>query len=151
MRDNHRQRIFMLRTNVDEMNVEPIDLSDEVRYGPQFCLALAPVVICSPIEREFLHRRELHPLRRVGDLFAVRPLCRVDAPPQIRKISVWKIELKRTNGSLVCLWLSSAGMRHGVLHLFSFGFQSCQSFRDLPGAESGCQAEHRTRLEKSTS
>ena len=33
MRDDDRQRILMLRTNVDEMNVEPIDLGDEVRQG----------------------------------------------------------------------------------------------------------------------
>src|ERR671913_11597 len=29
--DDERQRIFMFRTNVNEMNVQPIDLGDEVR------------------------------------------------------------------------------------------------------------------------
>jgi len=33
VRDDERQRILMFRTNVDEMNVEPIDLGDEVRQG----------------------------------------------------------------------------------------------------------------------
>src|SRR5258705_1675902 len=33
MRDDHRQRIFMLRANVNEMNVEPVDLGDEVRHS----------------------------------------------------------------------------------------------------------------------
>ena len=31
VRDDHRQRIFMLRAHVNEMNVEPVDLGDEVR------------------------------------------------------------------------------------------------------------------------
>src|SRR6266404_4479849 len=93
MRDDHRQRIFMLRTHVNEMNVEAIDLSDEVRHGLQFRLALAPVVVGSPIAREFLHRCELHSLRCVRDLFSLWPLCRVNPPPQIGKFSIWKVEL----------------------------------------------------------
>ena len=28
VRDDERQRVFVLRTNVNEMNVEPIDLGD---------------------------------------------------------------------------------------------------------------------------
>jgi hypothetical protein len=31
VRDDERQRIVMLRTSVNEVNVEPIDLGDEVR------------------------------------------------------------------------------------------------------------------------
>src|SRR5437868_6692286 len=61
MRDDDRQRIFMPGTNVNEMNVETIDLSDEVRYGSQFRLALAPVVVCFPIAREILHRASCTP------------------------------------------------------------------------------------------
>ena len=41
--DDERQRIFMFRTNVNEMNVEPIDLGDEVRQGFQSLFALTPV------------------------------------------------------------------------------------------------------------
>src|SRR6516164_1205986 len=48
VRDDERQRIFMFRTNVNEMNVQPVDLGDELREGIQFCLALAPIVICPP-------------------------------------------------------------------------------------------------------
>ncbi len=83
VRDDQRQRIFMLRTNVNEMNVQPVDLGDELRQGVQFRLALAPVIIRRPIARDFLHRRELHALRFIRDRFPVRPSCRVDAPAQI--------------------------------------------------------------------
>ena len=71
VRDDERQRIFMFRTNVNEMNVEPIDLGHELRQGVQFRLALAPIVICRPIAREFLHRRELHALRLICDSLPV--------------------------------------------------------------------------------
>ncbi len=70
----------MLRTHMDEMNVEPIDLGDELRQGVQPRLALAPVVICRPIVRELLSRRELHALRasvtvsRSGHLVALMRL-----------------------------------------------------------------------------
>src|SRR4051794_4000855 len=65
VQDDQRQRIFMLRADVNEVNVEPIDLGDEVRQSLQPRLALAPVVLCRPILRECLNRRELHALRRI--------------------------------------------------------------------------------------
>src|SRR6516162_10303440 len=48
VRDDERQRIFMFRTNVNEMNVQPIDLGYELRQCIQFRLALPPIVICPP-------------------------------------------------------------------------------------------------------
>ena len=83
VRDDERQRIFMFRTNVNEMNVQPIDLGDELRQGVQLRLALAPVVICRPIAREFLHRRERHALRLIRDRLPVGPPGRRDAPAEI--------------------------------------------------------------------
>jgi hypothetical protein len=50
------------RTDVNEMNVQSVDLGDELRQGVQFCLDLAPVILCRPIARQRLHRRELHSL-----------------------------------------------------------------------------------------
>src|SRR5919112_6494708 len=62
VRDDERQRILMFRTNVDEMNVQPIDLRNELGQGVQFRFDLAPIVFCRSIAREFLNRRELHTL-----------------------------------------------------------------------------------------
>ena len=73
VRDDERQRLFMLGTNVNEMNVQPIDLGDELRQGVQPRLAFAPIVIRPPIARELLNRRELHPLQFIRDGFPVRP------------------------------------------------------------------------------
>jgi len=66
MGDDERQCVFMFRTNVNEMNVDPVDLGDEVRQGFQLRLALAPIVLCRPIPREFLNRRQLHALGLIG-------------------------------------------------------------------------------------
>jgi hypothetical protein len=62
VRDDERQRIFMLRTNVNEMNIQPVDFGDELRQGVQSCLALAPIVFRTAITRERLSRPELHAL-----------------------------------------------------------------------------------------
>src|SRR5215218_7131153 len=67
VQDDERQRILMLRTNVDEMNVEAVDLGDEVREGLQPLLALAPVVLFRPVARERLHRRQPRALRLIFD------------------------------------------------------------------------------------
>ena len=83
MADDQRQRIFMFRTNVDEMNVEPIDLGDELRQGVEPRLHFAPVVIRRPIAREFLHRCELHALRRIGDCLPFGPVRGGDAPAEL--------------------------------------------------------------------
>ena len=107
MRDDQRQRIFVFRTDVNEMNVQSIDLGDELRQGVQFRLELAPVVICRPIARERLNRRELHALRCIRDRFSFRPLCRVDAPAQFGEFRFRNIHMKRTNRILVICLLAA--------------------------------------------
>src|SRR5882762_11429612 len=110
----------MFRTNVNEMNVQPIDLGDEIRQGVQSCLALAPVVVRAPIARECLTGRELYALRCVRDRFPFRPLCRVYTPAQFGKFCFRKIHIKWTK--CICLLaasLCSTGLGHGVLLLSS--------------------------------
>src|SRR5258706_9442830 len=101
VRDDERQRILMLRTYVDEMNVESIDLGDELRQGVQPGLALVPVVIGRPIPREGLNRGELHALRGVRDWLPFGELGRLDAPAQIGELRFRNIYVKRTNDGLV--------------------------------------------------
>src|SRR5215207_185469 len=94
--DEERQRILMFRTNMNEMDVEPIDLGDEVWQVLQFLLALAPVVLCRPIARECLHRRELHPLRQVIDGFLVGPACGSDPSTQVLQVRLGSLDLERS-------------------------------------------------------
>jgi hypothetical protein len=64
----------MFRTDVNEVDVQPIDLGGELRQCVQFRLALAPIVICSPIARECLDGCQLHALRFVRNSFPFGPL-----------------------------------------------------------------------------
>ena len=68
---------------MDEVNVEPVDLGQELRQGVEFRLDLAPVVFARPIAGERLRCRELHALRLVRHGFALGPAGRVDSPAQI--------------------------------------------------------------------
>jgi hypothetical protein len=58
--DEERQRVVVLRADVNEVDVQPIDLGAELGQGVQFRLADAPGVVRGPVAREFLHRRERH-------------------------------------------------------------------------------------------
>ena len=73
VRDDERQRVRVLGADVDEVDVQPIDVGDELRQGVQPRLALAPVVVGRPIARELSHRREPHALRLIGDQFLFGP------------------------------------------------------------------------------
>ena len=86
VRDDDRQRVLMLRADVDEMNVQPIDLGDELRQGVQLRLDLAPVVFRRPVVRELLHRRELHALREVRDRLLVGQARGGNAPAKVIKL-----------------------------------------------------------------
>src|ERR1700739_1899001 len=97
MRDDYRQSIFMLRTNMNEMDIQPIDLSDELGQGIQPRFALPPVVFRAPIARERLGGRELDALGCTGDRFPFRPLRVVDAPAQFCEFRLRDMNLKRTN------------------------------------------------------
>jgi hypothetical protein len=81
--DDERQRVLVLRADVDEMNAEPVDLGCELRQGVQLRLAPAPVVVGCPVAREFLHGRERHALRLICDGFLLGPLRGRDAPAKI--------------------------------------------------------------------
>ena len=144
----------MLRTNVNEMNVEPVDLGNEVRNGVDLRLALPPIVLGPPILRELLHRRQLHTLCGVGDLFALRPLCGLNALAQIGEVCLRRLEVKRTYSGVVSSllggWLCSTGLVHGLLLFSSFGFRICKCPDDRPWAERDCDTQHRTRFEKAT-
>jgi len=49
--DDERQRVFVLRANVDEVDVETVDLGVELREGIQLRLARPPVGRSMPIPR----------------------------------------------------------------------------------------------------
>src|SRR5262249_51615011 len=52
--DDHRQRVRLLRADVDEVDVEPVDRRHEVREGAHPRFDLPPVVVRTPIRGELL-------------------------------------------------------------------------------------------------
>ena len=83
MRDDQRQRIRMLRADVDEVNVDAVDRRHELRQGIELRLRLAPVVAAAPVPNELLELRQLRALRLIGDGLLVGPARRRDAPAEI--------------------------------------------------------------------
>ena len=103
----------MLRADVDEVNVQPIDLGDEVRQRVELRLDLAPVVIHHPMAREFLHRREPHTLQVIRDRFLLGPLGLVYAPAQLRKFLLRNTEGERTDRVAFAVFLGGDGWTGG--------------------------------------
>ena len=87
----------LFRTNVDEMNVQPVDLRDELRQGVQPRFDLAPVVTPSANSARVPHRRELHALRCIRYDFPRRPLRRGDPPAQVRQRLIGRMEPERAD------------------------------------------------------
>src|SRR5437868_4300743 len=121
VRNDERQRICMFRTNVNEMDVQPIDFSDELRQGVQSCLTLSPIVVCAPIARERLSRRELYALSCICDRLAFRPLCIVNASAQFGEFRFWKTHFrKRTNRIFVSRLFAASLCSNRWVMVFSF-------------------------------
>src|ERR1700738_1039426 len=93
--------MFMLRANVNEMDVEAVNLGEEVRHGVDLRLALPPIMLTRPVLRELLNGCELDALRCIRDLFAIGPLCSAYAPAQVGKVRSWGLEMKRTNSGVL--------------------------------------------------
>ena len=73
----------MLRANMNEVDVQPVDLGDELRQGVQSRLARAPVVLRRPIAREFLNHCERHALRLIPDGLFLGPVRGRDASAEV--------------------------------------------------------------------
>jgi len=92
---DERQRILMLGARMDEVDVHPVDLGDEVRQGREAFLEVVPVVIGGPIGGHCLDRVELHSLR--GIRLAVGPKCRRDASTEVYQLIFRRTDLEGAN------------------------------------------------------
>jgi hypothetical protein len=101
VRHNDRQRILVFRTHVDEMDIQSIDLSDELRQSIELRFHLPPVVVGRPVSGKCLNRRELHALRPIGHGLAFWPDGRLDAPAQFDEIRLRRGERERSDGGAV--------------------------------------------------
>ena len=95
VRHDQRQRVLMLGTDVQEMNVQPVDLGYEVRERIQPRLARIPVVVARPVVGEVLHQRQPHTLRVVIDGLALGPPGGRDPATKIVDGFPWEIHAER--------------------------------------------------------
>ena len=106
------RRVLMLRADVNEVDVEPVDLGDELRQGVQFRLALAPVVVRRPNTRECLNRRELHALRLISDGLPLGPARGLDARAQLLELRLGDLDRERPDRGvrrLTGMWVPFLG------------------------------------------
>src|SRR3954468_22585974 len=83
---------------MDEVDVQPVDLGDEVRQAVQLGLAPAPVVVRRPVASELLHGRERHALRVVVDGLSLPPPGRADAPAQLGELRRGEADVELADG-----------------------------------------------------
>jgi hypothetical protein len=104
VRHDQRQRVFVRRLHVDEVDVHPVDLGRELRQRVESCLALAPVVLGRPVAGELLHRGELHALRAIVDELLARPPCGRDALAEVVDLLVRDVDAEGADirGCVAC-------------------------------------------------
>src|SRR5215216_3771652 len=88
----------MLRAHVDEMNVQPVDLGDELGQGVESRLDFPPVVLGRPVAGECLSRCELHALGLIGDGLLLGPAHRHDALAQVVEVRLRSLEAEGSDG-----------------------------------------------------
>jgi hypothetical protein len=97
VRDDQRQRVFVTRLDMDEVDVEAVDLRQKLREGVQPRLEPPEVVFAAPVTRECLHRGELDALRSIRDRLLLGPSRRRDAPTEVLEHLVWKLSPERAD------------------------------------------------------
>ena len=98
VRHDSRQRVWMARSNVNEMDVEAIDFGHELRQRIEPRFDVSPVVIAAPVAGELLKLPKLNTLRAITDRLHVGPAGRGDAPAQIDELLVGNVDMERANG-----------------------------------------------------
>ena len=68
---------------MDEVDVDPIDLGNELGERVELRLARAPVVLGRPVAGQLLDGRQLHALRTIGDELLRGQPPELDAPSEV--------------------------------------------------------------------
>ena len=87
----------MLGADVDEVDVQIVDFGDEIRYGVEPRLDLAPVVIGLPIAQNLLDGLERHALRMIRDRLTFRQARPRQALTEIGKGRLREVDMERTD------------------------------------------------------
>src|SRR5262249_9704492 len=102
MRNEKWQGVFMLRANLDEMNIEAVDFGLEIRDGIQTRLDFPPVVFGAPMVQDLLDGLERDALRKVGDGLLVRQARNRKALLEIGQRTFGKLDPEGPNRGVAC-------------------------------------------------
>jgi hypothetical protein len=93
--EDKRQRISLRRTDVEEVDLEPVDLGAELGQRVQARLARPPVVTVGPVRAQLLQVGKRDALRPVVDRLAVRPAGAVKALTKIVELCLRNLDPER--------------------------------------------------------
>ena len=125
--DDERQRVFVLRPDVNEVDGEPVDLGGELRECVQLRLADAPVVVRHPVARELLDHGERHALGLIRDSLFLRPVRRPNASAEVVECLFGNVDVEGTD---LCCGFDGC---HVDLRLMDVGSTAQRHDRRFPG------------------
>ena len=102
VRHDDRQRVVMLRPDLDEVDVDAVDLGHELWQGLKPGFDRTPVVLDGPVVRQLSHRFEPNALRFVVDGLPIRPPHRRDAPTEIVEVLLRNVDTEGADRVLRC-------------------------------------------------
>ena len=80
------------------MDVQPVDLGHELGECVELGLALAPIVVGTPVADDVLELCELYALRPISDRLSAGPARRGDASAEIHELLVGDGDLEGADG-----------------------------------------------------
>jgi len=87
----------MRRADVDEMDIEPVDLHDELGERIQLGLELALVIVSGPVVDELLYLCQLRALGAIADGLTVRPAGHRHAAAELLERLLRDVDLEGAN------------------------------------------------------
>src|SRR3712207_2184414 len=109
VRHDQRQRVLVRRPDVDEVDVHPVDLGDELRERVQPLLDPSEVVVRHPIAGELLQRLELDTLRAIFDQLLAWPPCRRYASAKVGQVLLRNVDAERSDRDPFPSWIGHSG------------------------------------------
>ena len=82
---------------MNEMDVQPVDLGDELRQRIEPRLDLPPVVVRLPIAHELLQGRQRHALGFIRDGLLFGPPCGRETAAKVDEVLLGNIDAERTD------------------------------------------------------
>jgi hypothetical protein len=95
---------------VNEVDVDPVDLCDELRERVEPLLDPSEVVVRHPIVGELLNRRQLYALRAIFDQLLAGPPCRRYASTKVLQSLIRNFDVEGSDFDPFTNWTAHSGL-----------------------------------------